>query len=262
MAAVVSGLMAKLESVLWVPAGTTGVARRWRWRLPRQREEPSTLAVEAAALRQVPEPPGQQRRAPRVCPRPRRRPRGPAQSACTTRPDDHPSPGAVQSARGRLPGAKIGVDEALDRAGGRVHGYLKRPPGEHRAEERLIAPGGGGRGDLAEVGYGRGDLSLLGGGRGLADLGDRLPCLPFALLAGERAGLERQRRRPIRCVRLASGGMPVRAMDRHRGSRLHLPRGRNHATHITLLGHEHTAARDQFVRPWCPMWTRYSSSCC
>jgi hypothetical protein len=187
-------------------------------------------------------------------------PRSPAQSACTTRPDDHPSPGAVQSARGRLPGAKIGVNETLDRAGDRVHGLLKRPPGEHRAEERLIAlDGGGGRGDLAEVGYERGDLSLLGGGRGLADLGDRLPCLPFALLAGERAGLERQRRRPIRCVRLASGGMPVRAMDRHRGSRLHLPRGRNNATHITLheiahmfLGHEHTAARDRFVRLLAP----------
>ena len=83
-------------------------------------------------------------------------------------------------------------------------------------------------------------------------MGDRLPCLRFALLAGERAGLERQRRRPIRCVRLASGGMPVRAMDRHRGSRLHLPRGRNHAIHITLLGHEHTAARDQFVRLLVP----------
>ncbi len=73
MAAVVSGLMAKLESVLWVPAGTTGVARRWRWHLPRQREELSTPAVEAAALRQVSEPPGQQRRAPQVRPRPCRR---------------------------------------------------------------------------------------------------------------------------------------------------------------------------------------------
>ena len=157
--------------------------------------------------------------------------------------------GSRSVSQGSTTGAKIGVNQTLDRAGDRVHGFLKRPPGEHRAEERLIAlDGGGGRGDLAEVGYRRGDLSLLGGGRGLADLGDRLPCLRFALLAGERAGLERQRRHPIRCVRLASGGMPVRAMDRHRGSRLHLPRGRNHATHITLLGHEHTAARDQFVR--------------